>query len=92
MAGGRNGRLLSAGRSQVLTPHSLEFDEAWQPAAGQSYKSETQGQTKVLVRGVNVMSLHTQGHFLLYSYVRNYEMTKHINGTSREVMFSIESL
>lgn len=43
----RSGRgLLSAGWSQVLTPHSLGFDEAWQPAAGQSYKSENARSTR----------------------------------------------
>lgn len=80
----------------MLTPHSLEFDEAWQPAAGQSYKSETQGQTEVLVRRGNMMLLHTQSRFLLHSLVLNnqrgnYEMTKRITVRSRG-LFSMESL
>lgn len=60
----------------MLTPHSLEFDEAWQPAAGQSYKSETQGQTEVLLRGLNVMLLHARGRFVLHSLVFNNQEGK----------------
>lgn len=74
---------LSAGWSQVLTPHSLEFDEAWQPPAGQSHKSENARSTRSdgARCGCDVAArTGSRGSSLFNNQRGNYEMSKRVGG------------